>query len=90
MQSRAGVRVHARVVREVCVTNDATHGAGAFSNDGTFSYFEMRHPLNSGEAGGVDIALTIGQTTRIKMLLQIGSTSTTFPGSGYQSITINP
>lgn len=39
-------------------TND---GAGAISNDGQYTVYEMSHPLNSGDAGR-DIAASIGDT----------------------------
>jgi len=62
-------------------TND---GAGVFANDGTFSIFEMRHPLNSGDIGH-DFALSVGNSVGFFLFLRIFNaqgafSDTAFPG----------
>jgi hypothetical protein len=72
------------------VTDDTqSDGAGAFHNDGTYSVYEISHPLNSGQTGQ-DFALTAGSTIGLFFQLIIGGTTTTYPGTfiHYLPITI--
>jgi hypothetical protein len=77
------------------VTNDNADGAGAFANDGTFSVYELSHPLNSGEAG--DFALIPPATIGMQLLLRVGDgetdVTTMYPGGEvfptYVAISIN-
>jgi hypothetical protein len=56
-------------------TND---GAGAFANDGTFSVYEISHPLNSGDVGH-DFALSVGSTVGFFLFLRIIRAPGVFP-----------
>jgi hypothetical protein len=57
-------------------TND---GAGVFANDGTFSVYEMSHPLNSGDSGH-DFALSVGSTVGFFLQLRMIRAPGEFPG----------
>jgi len=60
-------------------------GAGAFQNNGTYTVYEMLHPLNSGDTGH-DFALNFGDTVGFYFVLYIINTypsdygETNFPG----------
>jgi len=62
-----------------------SNGAGAFQNDGTYTVYEMSHPLNSGDTGH-DFALNFGDTVGFYFVLYIINTypgdygETDFPG----------
>ncbi len=56
-------------------TND---GQGAFRNDGTFSVYEMSHPLSSGDVGH-DFALSAGQTVGFYLQLRMIGTGGQWP-----------
>jgi hypothetical protein len=53
-------------------------GAGAFANDGTFSVYEISHPLNSGDVGH-DFALSVGSTVGFFLFLRIIRAPEVFP-----------
>ncbi len=66
-----------------CGFNDADYGgtndgSGAFKNDGTFSVYEMSHPLNSGDIGH-DFALNPGDTVGFFLMLRMIGPGGVFP-----------
>ena len=74
-----------------CGADDAnTDGAGALGNDGTFTVFELVHPLNSGES--TDIAAGTGDSFGFFLTLQSGNGAqgnTQVPGfRSYQTIQV--
>jgi hypothetical protein len=64
-------------------TND---GAGAITNDGQFTIYEMSHPLNSGDVGR-DVAASIGDTVGfiafVRMIGPIGTYPDDFGDTDY-------
>ncbi len=54
------------------------NGAAAFRNDGTFSVYEMSHPLNSGDVGH-DFVLSAGQTVGFFLSLRMIGTGGQWP-----------
>ena len=69
-------------------------GAGAFHSNGSFSVYEMSHPLNSGDVGH-DFSLAAGQTVGMFVMLQAASqpaiVTTIYPSfRRYLHITITP
>jgi len=48
------------------------NGAGAFRSDGSFSVYEMSHPLNSGDVGH-DFSLASGQTVGMYLFLRMAN-----------------
>ncbi len=54
-------------------------GAGAFSNDGTFSVYELRHTLKSGDLGH-DFALDGNQTVGFFLFLRMIRAPGSYPG----------
>jgi hypothetical protein len=70
------------------------NGQGAFLNNGTFTVYEMSHPLNSGDILH-DFVLSAGQTVGFYLELRmigIGGDfgDTTFPDFGFGQIVIQP
>lgn len=68
-------------------------GAGAFANDGSFTLYELSHPLNSGDTQ--DFALAPNDVIGFRLSLRMidgpypdGFGDTDFPISGFQDITI--
>ena len=50
-------------------------GSGAFMNDGTYTTYELSHPLNTGDAGH-DYSLVAGAKVGLFLTLQTGSGAT--------------
>ncbi len=72
-----------------CVTTDQTNGVGAFFNNGSFTVYELSHPLNSGETGK-DFALTAPTTVGMLLQLSVGTGHTVFPAGTFPTyITIS-
>jgi len=72
-------------------------GAAALANDGTFTVYELYHPLSSGDVH--DFSRSVGQTLGLSLSLRIltagascptGCADTTFPMSGFLQITASP
>jgi hypothetical protein len=74
-----------------CGDDDATaDGAGSVGNDGTYTVFELVHPLNSGE--NTDLAVSAGDTFGFFLTLQSGNGAqgnTQVPGFRvYRNVTV--